>query len=215
MDGILVVVGLIILAIPVAVIYLLVAISSLRKRILALETELVHRSTDPEVSAEQNMAKPGQTPWAVQKKAAVASESQVEETSEPEPKTTEPAAARVVAQRKADLASAAVEPARPKPLQQFGSWLMANWFYAVSAISLALAGLFLVQYGIENDLFPPTARVLAALAFGAALIAGGEWVRRRFGDSRTPARLTSRRCFRGPGLCRCSVGSRRPGCFMT
>lgn len=62
-------------------------------------------------------------------------------------------------------------------------WLRVNWFYAVSAASLALAGIFLVQYGIERGLVPPGLRVLAALAFGAALIGAGEWIRHRWGDT--------------------------------
>ncbi len=70
----------------------------------------------------------------------------------------------------------------PDRAQALWGWLQANWFYAVSAISLALAGVFFVQYGIENGLLPPVARVAASLGFGAVLIGAGEWVRRRFGD---------------------------------
>ncbi|PKN55935.1 MAG: DUF2339 domain-containing protein, partial [Deltaproteobacteria bacterium HGW-Deltaproteobacteria-14] len=62
-------------------------------------------------------------------------------------------------------------------------WLAANWVYAVSALSLALAGIFFVQYGIEAGLLPPAARVGAAILFGLALIGAGEWLRRR-GDGR-------------------------------
>lgn len=61
-------------------------------------------------------------------------------------------------------------------------WLRDNWVYAVSAVSLALAGVFFVQYGVEKGLLPPSLRVLAAIALGMALIGGGEWVRRRHGD---------------------------------
>ena len=61
-------------------------------------------------------------------------------------------------------------------------WLRDNWVYVVSAISLALAGVFFVQYGVENGLLPPYLRVMAAIALGAALIFAGEWVRRRHGD---------------------------------
>ncbi|WP_208347084.1 DUF2339 domain-containing protein [Pseudaestuariivita rosea] len=61
-------------------------------------------------------------------------------------------------------------------------WLGENWFYAVSAVSLALAGIFLVQYSIENALIPPMARILIALVFGAGLVGVGEWLRRCFGD---------------------------------
>ena len=65
---------------------------------------------------------------------------------------------------------------------RLGGWMRDNWFYAVSALSLVLAGVFLVQYGVENGLLPPAARVMAALLFGAALIGGGEWIRKRYGD---------------------------------
>jgi uncharacterized membrane protein len=63
------------------------------------------------------------------------------------------------------------------------NWMMQNWFYVVAAVSLALAGIFLVQYGMEQGLLPPAVRVMTALAFGIALIGAGEYVRRRFGDS--------------------------------
>ncbi|CTQ49855.1 DUF2339 domain-containing protein [Jannaschia donghaensis] len=62
------------------------------------------------------------------------------------------------------------------------SWLQINWFYVVAALALTLAGIFLVQYGAEQGLLPPRLRIIAALVFGSALIAGGEWIRRRFGD---------------------------------
>ena len=68
-------------------------------------------------------------------------------------------------------------------LQTLINWLTQNWFYAVAAVSLALAGIFLVQYGMEQGLLPPAFRVAAAFAFGGALIGGGEFMRRRFGDS--------------------------------
>ncbi|MEJ2002399.1 MAG: DUF2339 domain-containing protein, partial [Maritimibacter sp.] len=63
-----------------------------------------------------------------------------------------------------------------------GDWLKANWIYVISAVSLAFAGLFFVQYGIENGLLSPTARVISALVFGLALVVAGEVIRRRWGD---------------------------------
>ncbi|PLL10838.1 DUF2339 domain-containing protein [Tabrizicola sp. TH137] len=74
-------------------------------------------------------------------------------------------------------------PRAPDLMERFGAWLRENWVYAVSGVSLALAGVFLVQYGAERGLLPPGLRVLAALAFGAALVAAGEWLRRRYGDA--------------------------------
>ncbi|MCA8868552.1 MAG: DUF2339 domain-containing protein [Rhodobacteraceae bacterium] len=67
-------------------------------------------------------------------------------------------------------------------LARFGRWAQANWFYLVAAVSLGLAGVFFVQYGIENGYLTPPMRVLAALALGAVLILGGEYLRRKGGD---------------------------------
>ena len=78
------------------------------------------------------------------------------------------------------------------------AWLRDNWAYALAALSLALAGVFFVQYGIEKGLLPPPLRVLAALAFGAGLIGAGEWLRRRWGDGGAAGYLPS--VFSGAGI---------------
>ena len=59
----------------------------------------------------------------------------------------------------------------PDRLEQGLIWLRENWAYAVAALSLALAGVFFVQYGIEKGLLPPPMRVLAGLGF-VAVFAG-------------------------------------------
>ncbi|HSG55195.1 MAG TPA: DUF2339 domain-containing protein, partial [Paracoccaceae bacterium] len=61
-------------------------------------------------------------------------------------------------------------------------WMRDNWALAVAGVSLALAGVFMVQYGVEKGLLTPFWRVMGALALGAAMIAGGEVIRRRHGD---------------------------------
>lgn len=116
----------------------------------------------------------------------------------PAPEVVAPVAAEVVAEQTtgpwqvAEPLAEVVPPAAPLPppvprapdvLERFGAWLRENWVYAVSGLSLALAGVFLVQYGAERGLLPPGVRVLAALGFGGVLVAAGEWVRRRFGDA--------------------------------
>ncbi len=80
------------------------------------------------------------------------------------------------------------------------AWVQENWFVAVAALSLAMAGLFLVQYGIENGILSPPLRVLCALGFGGALIAGGEWVRRRGGDREGEATAFLPSAFAGAGI---------------
>ena len=73
------------------------------------------------------------------------------------------------------------------------AWLQANWFYVAAALSLALAGVFLVKYGVEHGLLPPLARVLGAAGLGAALIGAGEVLRRR-------AQVVVGAAFSGAGL---------------
>ena len=80
------------------------------------------------------------------------------------------------------------------------AWLKANSFYAISALSLALAGIFLVQYSVSNGLLPPYLRVLLGLAFGGAFILLGEVIRRRFGDGEQSATAYLPSIFSGVGI---------------
>ncbi len=78
-------------------------------------------------------------------------------------------------------------------------WIKENWFLGIAAISLALAKIFTVQYGVEQGLLTPFARIIGALGLGVAFILLGEVVRRRFGDeSGTMNALPS--TFSGAGI---------------
>ena len=85
----------------------------------------------------------------------------------------------------APVPDAPVKPAEhpavltPDLMVRLGGFLRQNWVYVVSALSLALAGIFLVQYGIEAGLLTPPLRVTSALLLGAALVGWGERLRRR------------------------------------
>ncbi|MEO1364083.1 MAG: DUF2339 domain-containing protein, partial [Pseudomonadota bacterium] len=194
MEGLLVLLGLVLLAIPVAVLYLLISHSSLKGRVATLEREIAALMAD----ARAKPATPATPPADVD---AVKPRADVAKPKTPEP--AEPAAAKVIAARRQEARTSPKpppEPTGPTFGERLFKWLAVNWFYVVSALSLALAGLFLVQYGVENGYLPPTARVLAALVFGAALIGAGEVIRRRFGDAvdATTAYLPS--VFSGAGL---------------
>ena len=130
-----------------------------------------------------------------------ATQAPVPETApEPKPETEPEAEPPAVAS-----ISAAGEPAKksgpPRPTQkeQFGKLppaappaptivdrvmdnIIANWIIWLAALSLGLGGVFIVQYGIERGYLGPVARVIAALGFGAALIAVAEYVRRKDPD---------------------------------
>lgn len=193
MEALIVFVGLVVLAIPVGVVYLLVAQSGLRRRVATLETDIARLMAAPPAAQAEN-----RMPEREQPNDLATSPKPAENEDKAPAQAAEPAAARVIAARKA--VEAPPTPSGPSRGQIALSWVVNNWFYVVSALSLALAGLFLVQYGVENDLFPPTARVIAALAFGAALITGGEVVRRRYGDGPDRATAYIPSVFSGAGL---------------
>ncbi|WP_170416788.1 DUF2339 domain-containing protein [Ruegeria atlantica] len=186
MESLLVLVGLIVLAIPVAILVLLASQVRLRRRVEQLELQI--RAQGGDLPAQEAAPEPPlendkkSSPWP----AAKANTPEVvadEETSAPEPSK-----------------APAPETARDDRIAALGAWLRENWFYAVSALSLALAGIFLVQYGVESGLLSPTMRVTAALIFGAALIGAGEVIRRKFGDDESAATAYLPSVFSGAGL---------------
>ncbi|MET0359024.1 MAG: DUF2339 domain-containing protein [Pararhizobium sp.] len=80
----------------------------------------------------------------------------------------------------AELASVPTEEAEPqKPRESLESWLGARWAVWVGGIALALGGIFLVKVSIDAGLLSPAVRLVLAALFGAALMVGGEMIRRR------------------------------------
>ncbi|MDF2812085.1 MAG: hypothetical protein K0S56_3116, partial [Microvirga sp.] len=64
--------------------------------------------------------------------------------------------------------------------------LGSRWAVWVGGIALALGGIFLVRYSIEQNLLAPGVRVMIGLLFAAGLIGVGEWLRRRERDISLP-----------------------------
>ncbi|MCA0907573.1 DUF2339 domain-containing protein [Ruegeria marisrubri] len=189
MESLLVLVGLIVLAIPVTLIALLVGHSRLRRRVEQLEAQIdALASGDATVLPQPEQETPAPQPAAEEKPRRPAPWSA--------PKRQEDNSADA---QDAEVSSPAVV-FRHDRFAALGAWLRENWFYVVSALSLALAGIFLVQYGVENGLLPPAARVVAALGFGTVLILGGEILRRKFGDDEAVATAYLPSVFSGAGL---------------
>jgi uncharacterized membrane protein len=69
------------------------------------------------------------------------------------------------------------EPARPRASfeERFGT----QWVVWVGGLALALGGLFLVRYSIEQGLLGPPVRITLGGLFALALLAAGEWTRRK------------------------------------
>ncbi|MGI9368613.1 MAG: DUF2339 domain-containing protein [Ruegeria sp.] len=196
MEFLLGLLGLVVLAIPVFVVVLLVGHVRLRRRVEQLERQITElggtadtmvqaptlKDMSTPVETEVTEEKPKPAPWPAPRPQAAAA-------STPDD----------IAAQSAKETSAAVV-FRKELISGLFVWMRENWFYAVSALSLALAGIFLVQYGVESGLLSPTARVAAALIFGALLIAVGEVVRRRFGDDEDSPTAYLPSVFSGAGL---------------
>ena len=74
-------------------------------------------------------------------------------------------------------------PDQPKEPNPMIVWLQGHWMIAMGGLCVALAGIFLVRYSIEQGLLGPTARFVAGLITGVALHLGAEYLRRRTGES--------------------------------
>lgn len=172
-----------------AIVWLFILYERLRKRVAAIEagqTGLTPEALSPagqqaeqaaprdaRQQATRKAAAEANTPWT--RSGAAASDLPVEASG---PATDAPQdAPETAAQTPSNYVFT------PDFFSRTLRWAATNWFYLVAAISLALAGVFLVQYGIENGLLPPAMRVAFALLLGAGLIALAEVLRRKGGDA--------------------------------
>ena len=85
----------------------------------------------------------------------------------------------------ASTESSATEPEIPAaPMQPLATnatleeRLGARWAVWVGGLALALGGVLLVRYSIEQGIFGPGVRVALGIAFSLALLTAGEWFRR-------------------------------------
>lgn len=219
-EGFLVLLGIIVLAIPVAVVYLLISNVRILRDLRAVRGELnalrssegagpdtAARGEAPAHSASQTAPVPAvsrsaKDPWGAAKEVSGAPGA-----TPPSSASSEPAAKQPESAQPEPVAPAATEAEPPRAvvmrrdtIRRFERWITANWIYAVSALSLALAGLFLVQYGVEHGLLGPRIRVVMALCLGAALVGAGEVIRRRYGDGDGASTVYLPSVFSGAGI---------------
>jgi uncharacterized membrane protein len=75
---------------------------------------------------------------------------------------------------------AAVQPPPlPQPGPGFEERIGTRWVVWVGGLTLALGGFFMVRYSIEAGLLGPGVRTMLGGAFALALLAAGEWTRRK------------------------------------
>lgn len=208
--------GLLGMVIVLGVPYLLVSHARLKSRVARLE--LRHPANG--ISKNEDASEPA---WKSSKHPAYSS-SEKEEADEDSKDTAKSAPNALSAAQGEDMVEETASPRREiqdeqtqetprafvfrrETLDTLSQWLRENWVLAAGAASLVLAGVFMVQYGAENGLLSPFWRVMAALAFGAILIVGGEVIRRRFGDDATHAMQYLPSALAGAGLIVLFVGT--------
>jgi uncharacterized membrane protein len=75
--------------------------------------------------------------------------------------------------------TAAMPPPLPQPDPGFEERIGTRWVVWVGGLTLALGGFFMVRYSIDAGLLGPGVRTLLGGAFALALLAAGEWTRRK------------------------------------
>ncbi len=170
-------------------IFLLFRTHKMKEQIAALERRvqgLGGGATSPEAQSEPQEDTPEtHQPWTPPEAESKAEPVAARAKTDPERKATKPPRAFVF---------------KPEFRENVTAWLQKNWFFAVAAASLALAGVFLVQYGVEKGLFSPGLRVIAAITFGLILIGAGEYVRRKLGSDEEGSFALLPSVFSGAGL---------------
>ena len=156
-------------ALLVAIVALIVArktfnqITALRARLDAIE-------------AFAGQAKQAPTPLHEPEQTLAPASADLSEQAEPTPPPQE--AEPAMAQQATD-ATSATPPPIPPASPGFEERVGTRWVVWLGGVTLALGGFFLVRYSIDAGLLGPGVRVLLGGAFAFALLAAGEWTRRR------------------------------------
>ena len=168
---------LMVLAFPVIAIFALVRSIELSRLVLGLDARL---------RALEQMVAPGVAPGAPAAPPRAAAppappppprvSPEPPPTATPPPSPQQPPATSVPPARA--LAATATPPPRPGPLsfeERFGT----RWVVWVGGVALALGGIFLVRYTIQQGLIGPGVRIALGALLALALVAVGEWARRK------------------------------------
>jgi uncharacterized membrane protein len=173
MDVFFVVLGLLLLAFPIMAIAALVKTIGMRGQLRQVEVRLAaleRAATAPAPGMPEEHAPAFSapvTPPPTEPSAARPAEPAA--ASEPEP----------VIAASSPVAPPPPAPVRPAaPAMSLEERLGTQWAVWVGGLALALGGIFLVRYSIEQGLLGPGVRVTLGALLGAALIGAGEWARR-------------------------------------
>ena len=184
MDGFFFLLGILAVAWVLATPILLILQVKLKNRVKELADQIKYLDTRISQSAPQAAPDEKVIAQAVQEPEAQTTQVMREPDAPEEtvPSASEALSSMPAIERKPPEVPPKAYVFRQDKIAEVFGWLKENWVVAAGAVSLSLAGIFLVQYGVESGLLTPVWRVIAAIAFGLTLLAGGEFMRRRFGD---------------------------------
>jgi uncharacterized membrane protein len=191
----LVLIALAVLALPVISIAALVQVSGLRQRLTYLETRLA--ALDRGLSSLERRLSAGETAatTAVPEPPPAPAPGPVESAPPTAIEPTPPAAVASAPDGAASIPAASVPSAAPAaptpPSPGFEERFGTRWIVWVGGVAVALGGIFLVRYTIQQGLIGPLVRVALGTLLALALIATGEWARRRENLSGLPGLPTA------------------------
>ncbi len=183
MFDLIVIIVLVMLAFPVIAIIALAQASTLRgllvrleARVAALERVLELRgSTTPEL---RSAAAPGASPEITTTPAPPQATPQPETAAAPPPPPPLPpppaSPPPITSVPPSPPPSTPAPPERPGFEERFGT----RWVVWVGGVALALGGIFLVRYTIQEGLIGPGVRIILGALLALILVAVGEWTRR-------------------------------------
>ena len=145
-------------------------IAALQARLVGIQDEL--RSLQAQVALMRTASPEASPPDPMLAQPEPAQEPAAVET---------PTAASELAAAEPDIPAASLEPAATPPTLE--ERLGTRWTVWVGGIALALGGVLLARYSIEQGIFSPAVRVALGVLFSLALLAAGEWFRRAERDS--------------------------------
>jgi uncharacterized membrane protein len=112
------------------------------------------------------------TPWVGEPSEAMRAAEVAETTEQPSP-PPKPSPSPP------PIPEVATAPSAPQAGPGFEERLGTRWVVWVGGLALALGGFFMVRYSIEQGLLGPGVRTLLGGLFALALLAAGEWARRK------------------------------------
>jgi len=161
----------VVLAFPVIAIIALVSALNAKERARRLELRVAALEERGPVVAPAAPARVAAPPVMQARPPAPAAPPQPPEIAPPTvppPPVQAPAAP-------ASAPAVAAAPASTTLEERFGT----QWVVWIGGLALALGGIFLVRYSVEQGLIGPAVRILLAGLFAAILIGAGEWTRRK------------------------------------